>query len=138
MRLKTVGILVLVSFPVIAHAQNYTLQTVAGHSLSTQGAFATQDYFRVPQGVAIDSVGNIYFSDEGDNRVWKIDTTGKATTYAGTGVPFYNPKDEGGPASAAYLFAPTDLAIDGANNLYICDLGNFRIRKITPQGIITT
>src|ERR1019366_8586048 len=138
MRLKTVGILVLVSFPVIAHAQNYTLQTVAGHSLSTQGAFATQDYFRVPQGVAIDSVGNIYFSDEGDNKVWKIDTTGKATTLAGTGVPYYNAPDDGGPANGAYLNAPTDLAIDGANNLYICDLGNSRVRKVTPQGTIST
>ena len=138
MSLKRVRTLLLVVLAVSAHAQNYNLKTVAGHSLSAEGVPATQNYLRSPDGVAIDSQGNIYFSDTGDNRVWKIDTTGKAITYAGTGVPYYNPKDEGASANTAYLNAPTRLAIDGANNLYICDLGNARIRKVTPQGIIST
>jgi uncharacterized protein (TIGR03437 family) len=130
--------LALALITITARAQNYTLQTVAGHSISQEAVPATENYIRAPGGVVADSLGNIFFSDTQDNRVWKIDTTGKATTYAGNGVAFYESKDDGGPANTAYLYAPTALAIDGANNLYICDLGNYRVRKVTPQGIIST
>src|ERR1039457_3748570 len=105
MVLRIIRTLALAVLAATAQAQNYSLNTVAGHSISQEGVPATQDYLRSPNGVATDTLGNVYISDTGDNRVWKIDITGKATTYAGTGVPFYNPKDDGGSANTAYLFA---------------------------------
>ncbi len=79
-----------------------------------------------------------YASDETFNVVRAIDlTTGQERVVAGVGSNegFYG---DGGPALAAGLSAPRGLAIDGAGNLFVADAGNSRIRRVAPDGIITT
>ena len=89
-----------------------------------------------PGGVTVDSAGNLYISEPRLNRVRKVSPSGIVTTLAGTGVAGYS--GDGGPAASASLSAPTGVALDSADNLYIADLGNYRVRKVSPDGIITT
>jgi hypothetical protein len=79
--------------------------------------------------LAIDDTGNIYFADDANDRIRKIDTFGVVHTIAGTGVPSYS--GDGGPASTATLRDPEGVAIDACGNLYISDKANNRIRKVT-------
>ena len=91
-----------------------------------------------PVYVASDSAGNIYMSDQENQRVRRVDAaSGIITTVAGTGTPGFS--GDGGPASAASLNYPGGLAADGAGNLYIADYYNRRIRMVAAgTGIITT
>ena len=89
------------------------------------------------QGIAVDSVGNVYFSDCKNNRIRKIDTNGIITTVAGSGG-FTVFSGDGGPATSATLGLPYGLAVDAAGNIYIADTGNGRIRKVNTAGIIST
>ena len=83
----------------------------------------------------IDYAGQLYLSDQGNNRIRKI-SHGIITTIAGNGAAGYS--GDGGPATAAQLRSPTGTAIDAAGNLYIADAGNNRIRAVTPDGMIWT
>ena len=89
-----------------------------------------------PSGLAVDAAGNIYISDTGNNRVRKVDTSGVITTIAGNGAAGYS--GDGGPASAASLYSPRGLAVDGGGNVYIADSINRRLRKVDTSGTITT
>jgi len=111
---------------------SYTIQTVAG---STSGA-ASSTTLGQPEGVLLDFQGDIYFSDALQNVVRKIDTSGKVTTIAGTGTGGFS--GDGGPALSAQLNQPYGLAADSNGNLYIADLGNARVRIVTPNGNIAT
>ncbi len=84
--------------------------------------------------VTVDATGNLYIS--GGNFVFRVDTSGNITTIAGTGNPGYS--GDGGPATAAMLYGPQGLRVDATGNVYVADQLNDRIRKITPQGIIST
>jgi serine/threonine-protein kinase len=88
-------------------------------------------------GLAVDSAGNLLVADFFGNRIRRIDPNGIITTVAGSSdeVGFGG---DGGPATAAQLAHPTNIALDAAGNLYIVDRDNARIRKVDPQGIITT
>src|SRR6185295_5867493 len=92
--------------------------------------------FNAPQAVAVDGAGNIFVADTGNNRIRKIAADGTVTTVAGNGNAGFS--GDGGPATAAALNVPVDLAVDGAGNLYIADSVNNRIRKVSPAGVITT
>ena len=81
--------IILFSLVTAAQAQNYSMQTIVGRAIVTEGGNATQSLLRYPIGVAMDGAGNTYISDQDDNRVWKVDTAGKITTLAGNGTPFY-------------------------------------------------
>jgi uncharacterized protein (TIGR03437 family) len=81
------------------------------------------------QGVAVDSAGNLFFTDNQNNRVRKVDTAGIITTVVGNGN-LLNLGDGGPPASAG-LIQPDSLRFDSAGNLYIADTGHDRIRKVT-------
>jgi len=87
-------------------------------------------------GVAADAAGNVYIADTGNHRVRKINTNGIISTVAGNGLAQFS--GDGGPATNASLFAPTGLGVDARSNLYIVDTGNQRIRRVGPDGIITT
>ena len=97
-------------------------------------ATATQLYF--PYDVTLDGSGNLYIAVGGNNRIRKVDTAGIITTVAGNGERGYG--GDGGSATAAKLYFPQGVAVDGSDNLYIADTGNNRIRKGRPDGIITT
>lgn len=84
--------------------------------------------------IIADALGNLYVSDAGNNRIRKISVEGQVTTIAGTGMPGYN---DGRGATAQFNF-PGGITIDKQGNLYIVDRGNFRIRKITPAGEVST
>jgi uncharacterized protein (TIGR03437 family) len=117
-----------------------TLFTEAGNGIAslaaTNGVLATNSSLGIPQGVALDAAGNVYFSDSGQNVVRRVSPAGIISTVAGNGMAGFSGDD--GPALAASLNAPTGLAVDGGGNVYIGDRGNSRIRKVTPAGIITT
>ncbi len=89
------------------------------------------------QGIAVDTTGNVYFTDCFNNRIRKIDTSGIITTVAGSGG-FTMLSGDGGPATSATLGLPWGLAVDAAGNIYIADTGNGRIRKVNTAGIIST
>jgi hypothetical protein len=99
---------------------------------------ATDAKIRVPQGVATDAAGNIYFSDAANQRIRKVDiTTGIITTIAGTGTS--GSAGNGGPATDAELYNPIGVCVDKSNNVYVADWSNVRVRKINQAtGIITT
>jgi uncharacterized repeat protein (TIGR01451 family) len=89
-----------------------------------------------PNGVAADSLGNVYIADSNNERILKVDTFGVITTVAGSGSCCYS--GDGGPATVAELYYPTGVAVDAAGNLYIADSNNQRIRRVNAAGVITT
>ncbi|EGX58200.1 hypothetical protein SZN_18986 [Streptomyces zinciresistens K42] len=89
-----------------------------------------------PYGIAVDSTGTVYVADFSGHRVRRITTDGRITTVAGTGAAGF--RGDGGPAVAAQLNGPREVAVDGAGAVYIADSNNHRIRKVTPDGKIST
>ncbi|MBI4882640.1 MAG: hypothetical protein HY826_01140 [Actinobacteria bacterium] len=91
--------------------------------------------FSFPYGVAIDANNNLYVSDSGTSRIRKITPAGVVTTLAGGGA---GAGSADGAAGVAQFNLPTGLAVDGAGNVYVADLNNDRIRKVTPAGVVST
>ena len=115
------------------------ITTIAGNGVfgySGDGGPATQATLYGPWGITLDALGNIYFSDIGNQRIRKIDTSGIITTVAGNGTAGYN--GDGISATSASLNGPRGVLVDGAGNLYIADSENRRVRKVDHSGIITT
>ncbi len=114
----------------------YSISTVAGSANSGDGGPAAFGMLSQPEGIATDGRGNIYVADAIDHRIRKLATDGTIRTVAGTGAAGFSGDD--GPASAAQLNAPYGLCIDRQGNLYVADLGNARVRRISTDGIIST
>jgi sugar lactone lactonase YvrE len=89
-----------------------------------------------PLGVAVDSTGNVYIADEGNNRIRRVDATGVITTIAGSGVAGFS--GDGGQGALAALNHPQSVAVDRAGNVYIADTRNIRVRRIGGDGLILT
>ena len=105
-----------------------------GVSLSGGPAATTQIY--PVGGIALDSKGNLYMSDYGNVRVWKLSPSGVITPFAGNGTLGYS--GDGGPATNAQFSEPAAIAVDPSGNVYVADTGNFCIRKIALDGTIRT
>jgi hypothetical protein len=102
--------------------------------------------FNDPADVAVDSKGNIYISDTGNHCIRRVTPDGVVTLYAGVYNPAFPSPQRGfkdGLRTEAFFDQPSGIAIDTDDNLYVCDKGNSRIRKITPDngnaiGVVTT
>ena len=90
--------------------------------------------FNYPNGVAVDSSGTVYVADAGNNRIRKITPSGVVTTLAGSGVAGF----ADGTGTAAQFDGSRGVAVDSSGTVYVSDLNNQRIRKITPSGVVTT
>jgi RHS repeat-associated protein len=89
-----------------------------------------------PTGVALSPDGSLYIADSGNSRIRRVGPDGIITTVAGTGASGYS--GDGGPATGAMLFGPGGVALSPDGSLYIADSVNNRIRRVGPDGIITT
>jgi serine/threonine-protein kinase len=89
--------------------------------------------FRFPRNITTDSIGNVYVSDSGNHRVRKITPGGLVSTLAGSTQGYAD-----GFGAAAKFSGPVGLTVDGSGNILVADSGNYKIRKITPDGSVTT
>jgi uncharacterized repeat protein (TIGR01451 family) len=115
------------------------IRTVAGNGKygdSGDGGRATSAQLSNPGSIAVDTAGNIYIADTGNNRIRKVTLDGLIQTVAGDGS--YGFSGDGGPATAAQFRLPNGVAVDAAGNVYIADTENNRIRKVTLDGVIQT
>ena len=116
-----------------------TVETIAGTRMagfSGDGGPAVQAELNDPGEMAFDAMGNLYFTDFGNDRIRKIDPSGVITTIAGTGGP--GPSGDGGPAAEAALVSPITPSVDAAGNLYFAEFSFGTVRKIDSDGVITT
>jgi sugar lactone lactonase YvrE len=132
----------------IADVQNHRIRmidasgiitTIAGNGtsgFSGDGGLATSAQLDAPYSMTFDGAGNLYIADYFNNRIRKVNTAGIITTVVGNGVGGYG--GDGGPATAAALNLPTEVAFDSNGNMFIADKSNNRIRVVNTAGIITT
>jgi sugar lactone lactonase YvrE len=111
-----------------------TLAGMAGASGSTDDT-GSAARFSSPSGVIVDSSGNVYVADTGNDTIRKITPAREVTTLAGTGG---SAGSADGTGSAARFNSPGGVAVDDAGNVYVADTSNHTIRKITPAGAVTT
>jgi sugar lactone lactonase YvrE len=109
-----------------------TLLTFAGETEGFDDGIPAS--FNTPSGLALDTEGNLYIADTGNNRVRKVTTEGVVSTIAGNGSAGY----ADGPAASAEFNGPIGVAVDEHNNVYVADTYNDRIRKISSDGVVTT
>jgi sugar lactone lactonase YvrE len=122
-----------------------TITTVAGEYRgpgATYGGYtgdngpAISAQLSMPSGITFDGAGNLYIADYSNNVIRRVTPSGTITTVAGSGTYGYNGNT--GSATSVELAFPEGVAVDGAGNLYIADVNNFRVRKVTPGGTLTT
>ncbi len=124
-------------FAHVARAQSYTFSALAGDAGITGSAdgAGVAARFNSPFGVAVDAAGNIYVADRNNHAIRKITPEGAVSTLAGlAGV---SGSTNGAGSSARFAF-PEGIAVDGSGNLYVADSANCTVRKITPDGTVTT
>ena len=122
---------------------NNSIRKIAPDGSSSTLAGAVEGYaegagkaaaFNTPSGLAIDSAGNLYVADTGNNAIRKVTPEGVVSTLAGDGLP----GDKDGFGAAAQFNGPVGIAVDAAGVVYVADTYNDRIRRITPRGEVST
>lgn len=116
-----------------------TMTTIAGTGLAGStgdGGPATSAALNSPQAIAVDSAGDIFIADSGNNRVRRVDLSGTITTFAGSGQPGFG--GDHGQATQARLNGPTGVAIGFGGVILIADSGNNRVRVVAASGTIDT
>ena len=113
-----------------------TFAGIGKAGFSGDGGPAVRAKLNLPSGLATDKKGNLFISDRSNDRIRVVDKKGVIRTYAGSGVAGF--QGDAGPALKAQLDKPFGIALDEAENLYIADRNNNRVRKVSPEGIITT
>jgi sugar lactone lactonase YvrE len=111
-----------------------TLAGLAGNQGSADGSGSAASFYN-PYGVAVDAGGNVYVADGNNNTIRKITPAGVVSTLAGSPG---NYGSEDGTGSAARFNLPEGVAVDTSDNVYVADMFNSTIRKITPAGVVST
>jgi uncharacterized protein (TIGR03437 family) len=120
-------------------APDGTISTVAGTGspgFSDDGGPAVNAQINTPTGVFADANGNLYIADVGNQRIRKVDASGTITTIAGNGSKGYS--GDGGQAVNASFYNSVRVVVDSSGNVLVADQSDHRIRKIAPNGMITT
>jgi len=115
------------------------INTVVGTGIqgfSGDGGPADQARLNNPTGIALSPDGSLYIADASNSRIRRVAPDGLISTIAGTGIQGFS--GDGGPADQAKLFFPSSIALGPGGSLYFAEVNNNRIRRITPDGIITT
>jgi uncharacterized protein (TIGR03437 family) len=114
------------------------IATIAGSGLrfAGDGGPATSAQLNQPEAVIVGPGGGLFIADAANSRVRLVAGDGTITTVAGTGLLRFT--GDGGPATAASFNRVSDLAFDGAGNLYVLDFGNKKIRRIDTAGAISS
>ncbi|MGI5335978.1 RICIN domain-containing protein [Streptomyces sp. CA-181903] len=115
------------------------IKTVAGTGdagFDGDGGPAASAPLNFPREVAVDSAGAVYIADASNHRIRKVATDGTITTFAGNGTGGFG--GDGGPATEAQLNYPHGVAVDSTGAVYIAEWGNHRVRKVEPDGTIST
>lgn len=111
-----------------------TLAGLAGSAGSTDGP-GEQARFNYPQGVAVDGAGNVFVADQLNAAIRVVTPDGMVSTLAGLAG---NPGSADGPVGVAQFNWPAGVAVDGAGNAFVADCYNHTVRKVTPEGEVTT
>ena len=111
-----------------------TLAGSAGSSGSTDGT-GSAARFNSPEGIAVDTAGNVFVADTFNSTIRKVTSAGVVTTLAGTAG---STGSTDGTGSAARFKFPLDITVDTAGNVFVVDTENHTIRKITSAGVVTT
>lgn len=122
-----------VNGPSFTYDTVYVVSTYAGGQAGNNDGTGTNAQFQYPVGICSDPNGNLYVTDRDNYSIRKIGPGGVVTTIAGSGVKGY--KD--GRADTAQFDSPMDIARDAQGDLYITDLGNYEIRRLTTGGIVS-
>ncbi len=129
--------LVVCGFTLASYAQN-TIYTVAGGGAINGPATGPNADLAAPSAVAADASGNVYIADATAHYVYKLDTSGNLTVFAGIGHPREHPlTDSGLQATLAALNFPSGIAVDKTGAVYIVDTVNYLIRKVALNGTIS-
>jgi trimeric autotransporter adhesin len=129
-------VLLVCGHGLVASAQN-TIYTVAGGASWSNTALSAD--LAAPGAVAKDAAGNVYVAEPSAHDIFKIDTSGNLTVFAGLGYPTEHATSlNGKPATQASLDSPAGVAVDKSGNVYIADTVNYMIRKVNTGGTIST
>lgn len=111
------------------------ISTVAGNGDrgSKNGRYTSASFY-VPEGIALDVKGNLYIADSYNNMIRKVSPCGMVVTLAGKSTR----GSADGKGSNASFWHPNGLVVDKSGNIYVADVGNNKIRKITPDGVVST
>jgi sugar lactone lactonase YvrE len=118
---------------IILTGENARVSTLAGSGIQgfADGTGTAAQFYKT-EGVALDSLGNVYLADSYNNRIRKVTPSGVVTTFAGSGISGY----ADGTGTAAQFSYPQGVAVDSLGNVYVVD--SIRIRKVTPEGLVST
>ena len=119
---------------IVKVAPDGSIATVAGQREGFADGAGPAASFHTPSAIAIDNGGNLYVADTGNHAIRKVTPAGAVTTVAGNGQPGYRD----GKGRAALFNGPVGVAVDRAGNVFVADTYNDRVRRIAPDGLVTT
>jgi sugar lactone lactonase YvrE len=122
------------NFKIRKVTQDGVVSTIAGSTAGFADGSGGSAKFAQPLDVAVDAIGNIYVADNTNHRIRKISPSGAVSTLAGSGTAGY----ADGTGTAAMFKNPSGLTLDNAGNIIVADRINNLVRKVTPDGVVTT